>query len=107
MLSISPSFGPSALLEGAGRLKQVALAVRLPRAASVCGPRGDVLLMHPLLGHESGANYGDAVRKAIYFRLRRSDHEERWEECVTKPLLEYNFTTAGNERGARLDESPN
>ena len=87
------AYGPSALLAGAGRLKQAAPAVQLPRPESVCGRRGDVLLMHPLLGHESGANYGDAVRKAVYFRLRRGDHEERWEECVTKPLVEYNLDT--------------
>jgi ectoine hydroxylase-related dioxygenase (phytanoyl-CoA dioxygenase family) len=90
------AYGPSALLEGAGRVKQVAPAVHLPRPVSVCGRRGDVLLMHPLLGHESGANYGDAVRRAVYFRLRRSDHEERWEECVTNPLLEYNLDRATN-----------
>jgi hypothetical protein len=88
------AYGPAALLEGAGRLKQAAPAVQLPRPASVCGRRGDVLLMHPLLGHESGANYGNTVRKAVYFRLRRGDHEGRWEECVTKPLLEYNLGTA-------------
>ena len=86
------AYGPTALLEGAGRLKQTAPALQLPRPASICGRRGDVLLMHPLLGHESGANYGDSVRKAVYFRLRRGDHEERWEDCVTNPLLEYNLT---------------
>jgi len=90
------AYGPTALLEGAGRLKQAAPAVQLPRPTSVRGARGDVLLMHPLLGHESGANYSGAVRKAVYFRLRRTDHEDRWAECVTSPLLEYNLHGATN-----------
>jgi hypothetical protein len=49
-----------------------------------------VLVAHPLLGHETGPNHGDRGRRALYFRLRRSDHETRWEECLTDPLLEYN-----------------
>jgi ectoine hydroxylase-related dioxygenase (phytanoyl-CoA dioxygenase family) len=84
------AYGPRALLAGAGKLKQVAAAVRLPRPVSVCGSRGDVLVAHPLLGHETGPNHGDRGRRALYFRLRRSDHEARWEECLTDPLLEYN-----------------
>lgn len=85
------AYGPGALMAGSGKLKNVAPAVQLPRPVSVCGRRGDVYLAHPLLGHESGPHYGENTRKAIYFRLRRSDHEARWAECVTNPLLEYNL----------------
>ena len=83
--------GPRALLEGGGKLRQVAPGVRLPAPVSVCGRAGDVLVAHPLLGHETGPNHGRRTREAVYFRLRRSDHLARWEECLTSPLLEYNL----------------
>jgi hypothetical protein len=69
----------------------VAPTVRLPRPVSLCGRLGDVLVAHPLLGHETGPNYSRDTRKAVYFRLRRSDHLDNWEECLTNPLLEYNL----------------
>ena len=85
------AYGPSALLATAGKIKQARPNLPLPRPVSVCGCAGDVVVVHPLLGHETGPNWGEHARLAVYFRLRRTDHESRWEECLTQPLLEYNL----------------
>ncbi len=84
-----PAYGPCSLLEHGGSLAR-ATNVRLPRPTPVCGRAGDVLVAHPLLGHTTGPNTSDIMRKAVYFRLRRTDHVQRWEACLTNPVLEYN-----------------
>jgi hypothetical protein len=83
------AYGPCSLLEHGGSLRRAAPNVRLPRPVPVCGARGDVLVAHPLLGHATGPNTSGVSRRAIYFRLRRTDHDVRWQQCLRDPLIEY------------------
>jgi hypothetical protein len=47
------------------------------------------LLAHYMLGHNIGGNYeSETVRRAVYFRLRRGGHEQRWRDCLCDELLE-------------------
>ena len=85
------AYGPRGLLEHAGRIQRAAPNVALPRPTAVRGRTGDVYIAHPLLGHETGANFNGPTRKAIYLRLRRVDHSDRWEQCLLDPLLEYSL----------------
>ena len=55
----------------------------------VLGRRGDVLLAHYLLGHNTGGNLSEHVRRMLYYRLATEDIETRWERTMTDPLLEY------------------
>lgn len=63
--------------------------VPLPKPRQVTGRAGDLLLAHYLLGHNIGGNTSGAVRQAVYFRLRRENHVERWRDCVRDPVLEF------------------
>jgi len=43
-----------------------------------------------MLGHNIGGNYAsEKVRRAVYFRLRRLGHAQRWRECLCDELLEF------------------
>jgi len=53
------------------------------------GRRGDLLLAHYLLGHNSGGNTGARVRRTIYYRLAAPGHAHRWEETFLDPWTEY------------------
>jgi hypothetical protein len=55
----------------------------------VTGEAGDLLLAHYLLGHNIGANTSPAVRRAVYFRIKRAGHDPRWREFLTDPWLDY------------------
>lgn len=64
--------GPQSLLEGMPR-------VPMPPPRQITGRAGDVILAHYLLSHGAAANVWPHVRYAVYFRLRRADHERtRW-----------------------------
>lgn len=63
--------------------------VALPDARPVMGRAGDLLLAHYLLGHNMGGNTSPAMREAVYFRLRRQGHRERWSDAVRDPFLEF------------------
>lgn len=63
--------------------------VDLPEPRQVVGRAGDLLLAHYLLGHNIGGNMSEHRREAVYFRLRREGHRERWREFVQDPLLEF------------------
>ena len=51
--------------------------------------RGDLLLAHYLLGHNSGGNCTAVTRRAIYYRLSTTDHDSRWQAAMVDPFLEY------------------
>lgn len=85
--------------QGAGRLT---LSVPYPPVAlteprQVVGRAGDLLLAHYLLGHNIGGNTSATTREAVYFRLRREGHRERWQDCVEDPLLEFEPVRAAAE----------
>jgi hypothetical protein len=37
----------------------------------------------------SGGNTSQAVRRAVYFRVKRTGHNPRWREFLQDPWLEY------------------
>jgi len=77
--------GPDAFLECKGYPK-----IELPEPCQVLGGPGDLILAHYMLGHNIGGNYdSDKVRRAVYFRLRRVGHEQRWRDCLCDELLEF------------------
>lgn len=69
--------------------------VTLPEPRQVTGRAGDLLLAHYMLGHNMGGNTSDATREAVYFRLRREAHRERWRDTLLDPLLEFGSAAPG------------
>ena len=63
--------------------------VPLPEPEQVTGRAGDLLLAHYLLGHNIGGNTSRAVRRAVYFRLKRHDHDAHWREFIQQPWRDY------------------
>ena len=51
--------------------------------------RGFLLLAHYLLGHNISGNASPAVRRAVYFRVKRAGHDPRWREFLRDPWLDY------------------
>ena len=77
--------GPDAFVESKGYP-----AIAVPEPCQILGCPGDVLLAHYMLGHNIGGNYAsETVRRAVYFRLRRVGHQDRWRECLCDELLEF------------------
>jgi Phytanoyl-CoA dioxygenase (PhyH) len=63
--------------------------IALPEPEQVTGQAGDLLLAHYLLGHNIGGNTSPAVRRAVYFRVKRAGHDARWREFLSDPWLDY------------------
>ena len=63
--------------------------IRRPEPEQVTGEPGDLLLAHYLLGHNIGGNTSPAVRRAVYYRIKRTGHDRRWREFLTDPWLDY------------------
>ncbi|MGF7235056.1 MAG: phytanoyl-CoA dioxygenase family protein [Frankia sp.] len=76
--------GPDSFMEAAGYPP-----ITLPEPEQVCGRAGDLLLAHFLLGHNIGGNTSETVRRAVYFRLKRSGHDQRQSEFLRDPWLDY------------------
>ena len=78
---------------GTARARHPALGrdppIRLPEPEQVTGEAGDLLLAHYLLGHNIGGNTSRAVRRAVYFRIKRAGHDPRWREFLQDPWLDY------------------
>jgi hypothetical protein len=54
----------------------------------VSARRGDPLLAHYLLGHNTGGNTTDRFRRIAYYRLGCAGHEGRWEETFLDAFAE-------------------
>jgi len=63
--------------------------IRLPEPEQVAGQAGDLVLAHYLLSHNIGGNTSPAIRRAVYFRIKRSGHDTRWREFLQNPWLDY------------------
>jgi Phytanoyl-CoA dioxygenase (PhyH) len=63
--------------------------IKLPEPEQVTGEAGDLLLAHYLLGHNIGGNTSPAVRRAVYYRVKRAGHDPRWREFLADPWLDY------------------
>jgi hypothetical protein len=68
--------------------------IKLPEPEQVAGEAGDLLLAHYLLGHNIGGNTWPAVRRAVYYRVKRAGHDARWREFLTDPWLDYDRVRA-------------
>jgi hypothetical protein len=68
--------------------------IRLPEPEQVTGEPGDLLLAHYLLGHNIGGNTSPAVRRAVYYRIKRAGHDRRWREFLADPWLDYDEVRA-------------
>jgi hypothetical protein len=73
--------------------------IRLPEPEQVTGRAGDLLLAHYLLGHNIGGNTSPAVRRAVYFRVKRAGHDPRWREFLAEPWLDYDRVRAARPHG--------
>jgi hypothetical protein len=63
--------------------------IRRPEPEQVKGRAGDLLLAHYLLGHNIGGNTSAAVRRAVYFRIKRAGHDAWWREFLEDPWQDY------------------
>jgi hypothetical protein len=78
--------GPDAFFEAAGYPP-----IPLPKPERIHGRAGDMLLAHYLLGHNIGGNTSGVVRRALYFRVKRSGHDPRWREFLQDAWLDYDL----------------
>jgi Phytanoyl-CoA dioxygenase (PhyH) len=85
--------GPDAFLAAAGYPP-----IPRPEPEQVTGRAGDLVLAHFLLGHNIGGNISPAVRRAVYYRLKRTGHNPRWREFLQDPWLEYDPVRARRAR---------
>lgn len=81
--------GVKALLPVDGQTSLLSPPVALGSPTPVTARRGDLLLAHFLLGHNSGGNTTDHIRRILYFRLSCDGHEGRWEQTFLDPFTEF------------------
>lgn len=74
--------GLDALLDG---MPEVAL----PDPVTIVGRAGDGFLVNPLVGHAGGPNWGPRLRMAVFFRLRRRDHESERPRQMLEPWRDW------------------
>ena len=55
----------------------------------VLAERGDLLLAHYLLGHNTGGNTSAGTRRILYYRLATESHTARWADTFLDPFTEY------------------
>lgn len=68
--------------------------IQLPQPVQIRGRTGDLLLVHYLLGHNTGGNISGKVRRAVYFRVKQRGHDPRWREFLQDPWLDYDAIRA-------------
>jgi hypothetical protein len=81
--------GPDAFFAAAGYPP-----IPLPEPEQIRGRTGDLLLAHYLLGHNIGGNTSHAVRRAVYFRLKRRGHDPHWREFLQDAWFDYESVRA-------------
>jgi ectoine hydroxylase-related dioxygenase (phytanoyl-CoA dioxygenase family) len=81
--------GTHALLEHSGHGYFLDPPIEYGDAHPVLAKRGDLLLAHFLLGHNTGGNTLGGTRRIVYFRLSCEGHSERWAETFVDPWHEY------------------
>ena len=88
------SRGVTALMETGGHPSLVAEPPDIGEPVPVLANRGDLLLAHYLLGHNSGGNTTAVTRRAIYYRLSTTENDSRWQAAMADPFLEYSTIRA-------------
>ena len=81
--------GTRALLPVRGHSLSLDPPPRLAQPVPIMARRGDLLLAHFLLGHNTGGNTTDRVRRIVYYRLSCEGHTSRWAETFLNALTEY------------------
>lgn len=81
--------GSRVLLPVSGHPTMLYPPVPHPRAVPVFAERGDLLLAHFLLGHNSSGNLSDVLRRVLYYRLACDGHAARWEQTFLDVFTEY------------------
>jgi hypothetical protein len=81
--------GTHTLLEHSGHGCFLDPPIEYGEPKPVLAKRGDLLLAHFLLGHNSGGNTSDHARRIAYFRLGCEGHDTRWTETFIDPWHEY------------------
>jgi hypothetical protein len=81
--------GTRVLLDVGGHSTMLDPPPVLREQVPVMAYRGDLLLAHFLLGHNSGGNTTDRVRRIAYYRLSCTGHEDRWEDTFLDAFTEY------------------
>ena len=81
--------GVNALLPVDGHITLLADPPDIGTPVPILANRGDVLIAHYLLGHNSGGNLTERTRRALYFRMRCHDHAARWDATLLDAFKEY------------------
>lgn len=81
--------GPAALLADSGHATSLAAPPRYSQPVQALARRGDLLLAHFLLGHNSGGNTSNRTRRIVYYRLSCPGHASRWADTFTSAFTEY------------------
>lgn len=81
--------GPNVLLATSGHTHSLAAPPRYAEPVQVLASRGDLLLAHFLLGHNSGGNTSNRTRRIVYYRLSCPGHSSRWADTFTSAFTEY------------------
>jgi len=81
--------GTDVLMDNGGHITLLPNPPRLAAPVPVLGRRGDLLLAHFLLGHNTGGNLTSTTRRMLYYRLGCPDHASRWATTFLEPFTEY------------------
>ncbi len=81
--------GADVLMTTGGHITMLADAPALAAPVPVLGRRGDLLLAHFLLGHNTGGNLTATTRRMLYYRLGCPDHRTRWSDTFLDPFTEF------------------
>jgi ectoine hydroxylase-related dioxygenase (phytanoyl-CoA dioxygenase family) len=81
--------GTDILMTTGGHITMLPNPPPLGPSVPVLGRRGDLLLAHFLLGHNSGGNLTTTTRRMLYYRLGEPSHAEHWQATFLDPLTEY------------------
>lgn len=81
--------GVHALKPTQGHYPVLDAQVQLGDPIPVLAERGDLILAHYLLGHNSGGNTSDRTRRALYYRLSCANGDDQWPKRLTDPFYEY------------------
>jgi hypothetical protein len=81
--------GTDVLMQTGGHITMLPGAPPLAPPVPVLGRRGDLVLAHFLLGHNTGGNLSPFTRRMLYYRLGCPAHAARWEDTFLEPFTEY------------------
>ena len=81
--------GVDALVPASGHVDFLQPPVHVGVSRPVLAQRGDLLLAHYLLGHNTSGNTTDHVRRILYYRLGAEGHRDRWADTFVDVFTEY------------------